>query len=185
MQSWEQAGTTGTTATWHGVTLLPPAQGVTGWEGGSQSCGTNMARGCCVPLPGVTPARPLRSGCERLEDGEAAARSQFIRKSPVNWVLAGLCWGSGTHGLGIWERQYDACQTSELWWLAPSGQQSPQLPRCAPPRRAAIVGAVNPRAAPPLLPARIVCRTSWASQFKNTYLGFNPCCCRAQRLGRP
>lgn len=50
-----------------------------------------------------------------------AVKAQFIRKSPVNWVLTGLCWGSGTHGLGIQELQCDACQTFELWQAGVAG----------------------------------------------------------------
>lgn len=101
-----------------------------------------------------------------------AVQAQFIRKNPVNWVLAGLCWGSGTHGLGIQERRCDACQTFELWQAGVAGMGRAGQPSAAmsgrAPRRfgAAIVLARLIPLAGMLVwfssPSQIVCHTSWA-----------------------
>lgn len=125
-----------------------------------------------------------------------AVKAQFIRKSPVNWVLTSLCWGSGTHGLGIQELQCDACQIFELWQAGVAG-----MGRAAQPP-AGTSGRAPRRFTASIVLARLIPLTGmlvWCflpipdclahllgfSQFKNTCLGLNLCCFRAQRPGWP
>lgn len=123
-------------------------------------------------------------------------KAQFIRKSPVNWVLTGLCWGSGTHGLGIQELWCDACQTFELWQAGVAG-----MGRAAQPS-AGMSGRAPWRFTAAIVLARLIPLTRMLvcfflpipdcvshllgfARFKNTCLGFNLCCSRAQRPGWP
>lgn len=125
-----------------------------------------------------------------------AVKDQFIRKSPVNWVLTGLCWGSRTHGLGIQELQCDACQTFELWQAGVAG-----MGRAAQPS-AGMSGHAPWRFMAAIVLLRLIPLTGmlvWIflpipdcvshllgfAPFKNTCLGLNLCCSRAQRPGWP
>lgn len=125
-----------------------------------------------------------------------AVKAQFIRKSPVNWVLTVLCWRSGTHGLGIQELQSNACQTFELWQAGVAGmgraaQPSAGMSGHAPWRFTAAI--VLPRLIPLtgmlvwffLSIPDCVSHLLGFAQFKNACLGLNLCCSRAQRPGWP